>query len=328
MFDGLSRHLANLSRHFLNPTHALQRAVVEAAEPAPTGFAAASAGQTVAVEGFGSNPGQLRMLVYGPARPPRPGAPLLVLLHGCGQDAAGFAAAAGFMALAERLRLGLLLPEQQSGNNPGRCFNWFNPPDIARGGGEAESVHQMVAEAVRRFDADPARVYVAGLSAGAALAVALLAAYPESFAGGGAVAGLPVGAAHDLGSAFNRMARAGDTPRAALVARIAAPHVAVRWPRLSIWSGEADRTVDPANSRALAAQWTGLLGLPEFPDRESQPAAGVRCVAWGDAVEHWSLAGFGHAVPVAVDSGQDPFVQRAAVQAADVMARFWGLDPE
>ena len=77
----------------------------------------------------------------------------------------------------------------------------------------------------------------------------------------------------------------------------------------------------------LAAQWTGLLGLPDEPDSIEEPAPGVRRRAWGDAVEHWRLAGFAHGVPSAVPLPADPFVLPAPVQAAEAMARFWGLYP-
>jgi poly(hydroxyalkanoate) depolymerase family esterase len=290
-----------------------------AASPAPaTPFAE--------VTGFGSNPGHLRMLVQVPATP-RPGAPLLVLLHGCGQDPANFAAAAGFTALAGRLGAPLLLPDQTDGNNPGRCFNWFRPDDVARRGGEVESIRQMVAEAVRRFAADPARVFVAGLSAGGAMAAALLAAYPDVFAGGGVAAGLPVGSATDVASAMSRMSRASNEPRAVQVARIDPAGAGAGWPKLSVWHGDADRIVDPANADVLVAQWTGLLGLSETPDAEDAPAPGLRRRRWGDAVEQWTLAGFAHGFPATAAVSADPFVLRAPVQAADAMARFWGLEP-
>ena len=94
------------------------------------------------VASFGSNPGALRMLVYAP---PRLGAgrPLVVVLHGCGQNASSFASEAGWIALAQQYRLALLLPEQSSENNRARCFNWFRPHDVKRGSGEAMSIRQM-----------------------------------------------------------------------------------------------------------------------------------------------------------------------------------------
>ena len=280
------------------------------------------------VAGFGANPGALGMLQYEPPSPPRPGAPLLVLLHGCTQDAGGFALACGFMALADRVGAPLLLPEQRAENNPGRCFNWFAPADTRRGSGEAVSIRQMVAHALRQFQGDPERVFVAGLSAGGAMAAALLAAYPDVFAAGAVVAGLPVGVATDLPSALARMRSAGGETREALVARAAPARAGgVGWPRmprLSVWHGSTDKTVDPANGDALVAQWTGLLGLPAAPDREDQVARGVTRRTWGRAVEQWRLDGFGHAFP-AREPGADPYVQRAPVSAAEEIARFWGL---
>jgi poly(hydroxyalkanoate) depolymerase family esterase len=296
--------------------------------PAPAnGFAPGTFGETT---GFGANPGQLHMLQYLPAQKTRVGAPLLVLLHGCGQDAAGFARASGFTALADRVGAPLVLPQQQQANNQGGCFNWFQPGDVGRGGGEAASIAQMVARAIQQYKCDPAQVFVAGLSAGGAMAAALLAAYPDVFAAGGVVAGLPVGAATDLRSALARMKSVGneaaeDWAARASLARaggIVWPHV----PRLSVWSGNADRTVDPANADALVAQFTRLHGLPETPDRDEDVAPGIRRLAWGGAVEQWRLAGFGHAFPAA-SMGTDPFVQPAAVPAAEAMGRFWGLLP-
>ena len=139
----------------------------------------ATAGRVVEIAAFGSNPGGLRMLVYTPARLPAD-APLVVVLHGCQQDATSFAANAGWLALARHLRCALVLPEQTAENNRGRCFNWHRPADARRGAGEAKSIRQMVSVATKRFRSDRRRVFVVGLSAGGAMAVALLAAYPAS----------------------------------------------------------------------------------------------------------------------------------------------------
>ncbi|HET9018772.1 MAG TPA: PHB depolymerase family esterase, partial [Acetobacteraceae bacterium] len=246
----------------------------------------------------------------------------------------------GFVALADRLGAPLLLPDQLAENNQQRCFNWFRPADTQRGGGEVASIRQMVDDALRRFACDSGRVFVAGLSAGGALAASLLAAYPDVFAGGAVVAGLPVGAAEDMHSALLQMSHPQPAPRETWAERAAERAAARgpapaggRWPRLSVWHGEADRTVDPANGEALAGQWTALLGLPEVPDAAHFPAPNLRRRVWrdeagGDAVEHWTVAGFGHAFPVAGGRPADPFVLPAGIDAADAMARFWGLDPD
>ena len=158
--------------------------------------------------------------------PSDPGAkprPLVVALHGCTQTAAGYARGAGWADLAIARDFILLLPEQRASNNRQTCFSWFEPGDTRRGDGEVESIRGMIAAAIAEHGADPRRVYVTGLSAGGAMTGAMLAAYPELFAGGAIIAGLPYGSASGVGEAFEAMytgrikeARAwGDLVRAA-----------------------------------------------------------------------------------------------------------------
>jgi poly(hydroxyalkanoate) depolymerase family esterase len=279
---------------------------------------------------FGANPGGLVMKLYVPAGLPRPGGPLLVLLHGCGQDAASFATAAGWTALADRLGAPLVLPEQATRNNAGRCFNWFDQANIVRDGGEAASIRQMVEAAMIRFGCGRRSVFVAGLSAGGAMAAALLAAYPDIFAAGAVVAGMPVGCASDVASAMSRMARAGDDldgPGWAARARTVAPAgYDGRWPRISIWQGGADRVVDPANAANLEAQWVALHGLADAPRLDVSPRPGLRRRLWGDAVEAWTIDGMAHGFPVA-HAAAEPFVLEAGIDATAEIARFWGLPP-
>jgi poly(hydroxyalkanoate) depolymerase family esterase len=304
---------------------------------APTPFAthAARASGVVEVAEFGSNPGGLRMLVQAPSTPPAAGAPLVMVLHGCGQYAADFAADAGWSALAEALRFPLLLPEQPEANNGHRCFNWFRPTDVRRGRGEVLSLRQMVAEAATRFGSDPKRVFVVGLSAGGAMAAALMAAYPDVFAGGAVIAGLPVGCATNASQALGVMAHAAAAESADVWAERARAAAPVRfggpWPRLSIWHGDADRVVDPANAARLAAQWTGLHGIPVADAVEQAPAPRARRLAWGDpdrpAVEQWSIAGLGHGAPIdaALAGAAAPFVIDAGIDAPREIARFWEI---
>jgi poly(hydroxyalkanoate) depolymerase family esterase len=327
MQDGLPRRLGRLAQRWLHPGHGTPHAHPPQDHPA-------QAPREVAE--FGDNPGGLRMWLLlpdatgargAPARAAWEGAPLMVLLHGCGQEAARFAAESGFAALANRLGAPLLLPEQRWRNNPRGCFNWFSPDDTARDQGEAASVREMVDTATRRLRTDPRRVFVAGLSAGGALAAALLAAYPDVFAGGAVVAGLPVGAASGAAAALGAMERAPRLSRADWVARVPRPAGggAVNWPRLSVWHGEADPVVDPANADALTTQWTGLLGLPEQPDREERVGPNVTRRAWGERVEQWRLDGFGHAFPVRGGRPEDPFVRPAGIAAAEFIGAFWGV---
>jgi len=293
--------------------------------PARPETSPAAPGRFVVLREFGANPGRLRLRGYLPARAVCPGAPLVVLLHGCGQDAADFAAEAGWTGLADRLRLPLLLPEQQAENNRQRCFDWFHLAATMRGHGEAASIAAIVDAAAARFQSDRRRVFVAGLSAGGAMAAVMLAAYPDVFAAGSAFAGLPVGEATSMVRALGLMARGGAeaTPaeRVERARRVAPPDYCGPWPRLSVWRGEADQTVVPENGARLAAQWRALHGLAEPPTRRS-----AYCQAWGNAVELWTLPGLGHAWAIGAGSGRgSEFAVQGTVDAVTEIARFWGI---
>lgn len=292
---------------------------------------ARGAGRLTSVKGFEPNPGGLRMFSY---RPPglAPGAPLVVVLHGCGQTAA-FAEAAGWLALADRCGFAVVAPQQRQANNVNRCFNWFRRKDVSQGEGEAASIRAIAAEGLALGAGDPDRVFVVGLSAGGAMALGVLAAYPEAFAGGAILAGMPYGAAEGLAAALKAM-RGGAPARSAeaLAApvRAASRHTGP-WPRLSVWHGEADKVVNPRNAEAIARQWAAVHGLPEAPSREVR-RAGRRRSEWCDPrgrtlVELHMLEGFGHGAPAAgAGPGRpDPFVIDCGISAALEIAAFWGL---
>src|SRR3954464_10023053 len=143
----------------------------------------AHAASITEVTGFGTNPGNLKMFRYVPDGLAA-GRPLVVVLHGCTQDAAGYGTASGWVSLADRYRFSLLLPQQQSANNLNKCFNWFQTADTTRGQGEIASIAQMIT----KLPAAP--TYATGLSAGGGMTSVLLATYPELLRGGGIVAGL------------------------------------------------------------------------------------------------------------------------------------------
>jgi poly(hydroxyalkanoate) depolymerase family esterase len=288
------------------------------------------------VRGFGLNPGALRMLTHIPADLPR-GAPLVVVLHGCTQSAGAYAAAAGWLTLADRLEFAVLAPEQTAANNPNRCFNWFEPGDTARGGGEAASIHAMIWHIIGAHGLDPKRVFVTGLSAGGAMTASMLAAYPEIFAAGAVIAGLPAGAADSVQEAFMAMHNPATQTGAQLKALVtkAAP-APKRWPRLSIWHGASDHTVAVANADALARQWTAVHGLSAQPDSVAT-AGRVTHSRWPGAdgtvlVESHIVSGLGHGTPIAA-GGADPvghtapFVLEAGIASSLEIARFWGIAP-
>ena len=173
----------------------------------------AAAASLQEVTGFGTNPGALRMFRYVPSGLPA-GRPVVVALHGCTQDAAWYGTGSGWTQLADRWGFSVVLPQQQSANNISNCFDWFQSGDIERGQGEAASIAQMVDRQLTDVSGDQARVYVTGLSAGGGMTAVMMAAYPEKFAGGGVVAGLPYGCAQAAGSPYVCMYVGADqTPK-------------------------------------------------------------------------------------------------------------------
>jgi poly(hydroxyalkanoate) depolymerase family esterase len=285
----------------------------------------------------GDNPGALRMLSYVPDHLPS-NAPLVVVLHGCTQHAAQNAAGAGWVQLADRLGFAVLAPEQTGSNNLNRCFNWFLGDDTRRGRGECASIAQMVAAMTDRHALDRARVFVTGLSAGGAMTAAMLAAYPDLFAGGAIIAGLPYGVAHNLQGAMAAMrgakARDADALAASLVDAWAGQ--SGRPLRLSIWHGDKDAIVDPSNATALAQQFSRAAGsLPMIGSH--QISARLTRTRWGDAAPGGALIelnlvhGLGHGTPLSTLRPQDvgspaPFLLECGVSSTLEIARVWGLD--
>jgi poly(hydroxyalkanoate) depolymerase family esterase len=288
--------------------------------------------------GLRTNPGQLRGRLYVPEGLEGP-APLVVVLHGCTQDAAVYDHGSGWSTLADRHGFILLYPEQQRANNPMLCFNWFSPADTKRGGGEAASIRAMIDAVGRNHEVDPARIFVTGLSAGGAMAAAILAAYPDVFAAGAIIAGVAYGCADGVSEAFDCMGGRGQADADSLAASVrrASPHKGP-WPRVQVWQGSADHTVAPGNADALVRQWAALHGLSaSTPDRTDE-AAGHRRRTWtgadgAAAVEEYRIAGMAHGVPLA--SGGAEALGAAGAHMLDVglsstqlIAEFFGIAPE
>ncbi|WP_375461471.1 alpha/beta hydrolase family esterase [uncultured Enterovirga sp.] len=287
------------------------------------------------VAGFGSNPGALQMFTYVPESLPAAPA-MVVVLHGCTQTAAGYAVGAGWDMLAEHYGFVLVCPQQPSSNNPKSCFNWFQPGDTTRGAGEALSIREMIERAATDHNVDRSRIFVTGLSAGGAMAAVMLATYPEVFAGGGIVAGLPYGAAANVQQALHAMFQGDNRPAGSWgdLVRAASPHHGP-WPRLSIWHGASDGTVKPGNARELVKQWTDVHGLPAVPT-ETGVVDGHPRELWRDAsgrevLESFTIAGMGHGAPLAVGTDDDnygatgPFLLEVGISSSYHMAAFWGL---
>lgn len=298
---------------------------------APMVFSLGDTGVLETVGAFGKNSGNLVMKTYSPPGLGRD-RPLVVVLHGCTQTAESYAVEAGWVDLAARYGFALLCPEQVAANNPNRCFNWFNPTDIDRGAGEVASIAAMIETAISRASSDRSQVYVTGLSAGGAMAAAMLATYPELFAGGGIIAGLPYGVAKDMPSAFAAMQGMANAPPSDL-------HSASRhkgpWPRVSVWHGTADATVRVSNADASVHQWLAINGLAGDAD-EIVVDGQDRQDRWTKngvvVVERRLISGLGHGTPISA-SGPDgagragPFVLDVGIASSAELLRFWGITP-
>ncbi|PZU11319.1 MAG: hypothetical protein DI606_11250 [Sphingobium sp.] len=283
---------------------------------------------------FGSNPGALRARIHVP--PVRPANPaLVVVLHGCTQTAAGYDEGSGWSRLADKYGFILLFPEQQRGNNPNLCFNWFSPADNARDRGEAMSIRQMIATVVQDYEIDPERIFVTGLSAGGAMTSILLATYPELFAGGAIIAGLPHGAASNVSQALDAMRGGGGHDGGELGNRVrAASGHSGPWPHISIWHGTADATVAQSNADAILAQWLSVHDLGSDPAMTETVGRHSRR-RWTDAggrtvIEDHRISGMGHGTPLAT-KGPDgcgtvmPHMLEVGISSTRSIAESWGL---
>jgi poly(hydroxyalkanoate) depolymerase family esterase len=287
------------------------------------------------IHSFGSNPGALRMFTYLPAGLADQSA-LVVVLHGCAQTAASYEYGAGWSTLAERYGFALLLPEQQRANNPNGCFNWFQPGDTRRGQGEALSIRQMVDKMLLDHGIDGRRVYVTGLSAGGAMASVMLATYPDVFAGGAIIAGLPYGAATNVQNAFESMFQGPPRPAGEWgdLVRRASPHLGP-WPRISVWHGGMDTTVVPSNAAEIVKQWTDVHGLPAAPTvRETvdgYPREVWRNAQGEDLMESYAIPGMAHGTPISVGTADDQcgatgaFLLEVGISSSYRIAKFWDL---
>lgn len=273
--------------------------------------------------------GDLHMFTYIPANLPSQ-APLVVALHGCTQSADEYTKA-GWNALADQHGFAVVYPEQPAQD---RCFTWYDPAHTTRGEGQSAWIVEMVDRVIEEHDLDADRVFVTGASAGGAMTAVLLATYPDRFAAGAIIAGLPYRCADDVFDAF----ACADTPRdlpADQWTRLvldAADHKTASSPRVIIWHGTADATVHPGNADALAAQWRGVHALLDA-DAETTATDARTTITYRDgrgtpAVVTHLLDGFGHGIPIAAAEGcgtPGAFLLDVGVCSSRESADFFGL---
>ncbi len=292
------------------------------------------------VTSFGTNPGNLKMWKHVPASMPA-NAPLVVALHGCTQTAAAYTNT-GWNALADRLKFYVVYPEQLSGNNQNACFNWFEPGDIARGQGEALSIKQMVDKMKLDHSIDARRVFVTGLSAGAAMTHVMAAVYPDVFAGAAVMAGVPYKCATSMTDAFSCMSPGADkTPTVWRdLVRNAYSTYTGAYPKISIWHGASDAVVKNTNLQEGLEQWTAVHGIDLTAD-VNETVAGYPHKVYKDTagnalVETYAVTGMGHGTaidPAFKFPGTTVACGTAGAYVLDTdicstwhVAKFWGLD--
>jgi poly(hydroxyalkanoate) depolymerase family esterase len=283
---------------------------------------------------FGANPGNLGMFSCVPPGLTE-GSALVVALHGCQQSAKDFDLATGWSELGRKHGFAVLFPEQKCGNNPQNCFNWFIEKHISRDDGEIASIHGMIETMLEDYQLDAERVFVTGLSAGGAMACALMASYAHLFAAGTIIAGLPYGAALGPLDAMKAMAFGSSHSSRELgnLVRRASPGQK-RWPKVSIWHGSLDGVVAPANASALVQQWLDIHQVNEAGVLMDE-VDGQHRMSWRDGagrvvVEHYLFDGMAHGLPIDMKSRATPgmlppFGLDVGISSTLRIAKSWGL---
>ena len=256
---------------------------------------------------YGNAAGRRDYKLFVPAGERTVPAPLLVMLHGCKQDPDDFARGTQMNALAEAQGMLVLYPAQPESANRYRCWNWFHRADQQRGAGEPAILAGMIEKVLQQQGGDPAQVFVAGLSAGAAMAVVLAHTYPELIRGVGVHSGVPYGAAHGTLSALSLMKR--GVPHAGNWPFVTPGHdTAAHGVPMIVFHGDQDKTVHPRNSELLVEQAlreTGagapevaappLVEHGELPDSHRYTRSRFGSVPGATPLEHWLVHGMGHA---------------------------------
>jgi poly(hydroxyalkanoate) depolymerase family esterase len=222
--------------------------------------------------------------------------PLIVMLHGCTQTPDDFAAGTRMNSLADERQFFVLYPAQTHAANGSRCWNWFNLSDQHRDKGEPAIIAGMTREVLHRYRLDVGRVYVAGLSAGGAMAAVMGATYPDLYAAAGVHSGLAAGSAHDLPSAFAAMK--GTPPSSIRGTAQTGPLPVI------VFHGDRDATVHPRNGEQVISQSRGhnAASSNNVSVEHGQVPGGhpytrtVQADPTGRVIhEHWLVHGAGHA---------------------------------
>ena len=257
--------------------------------------------------------------LYIPTRYAGQPLPMIVMLHGCTQTPDDFAAGTRMNALAEERGCFVLYPAQTRAANRSRCWNWFKRGDQGRDKGEPAILVGMTRECMSRYAIDPRKVYVAGLSAGGAMAAVLAAAYPDLYAALGVHSGLAVGSAHDVKSAFAAM-------QGTHAARGARRERASRSVPVIVFHGDRDTTVHPRNGEQVILESVDPAAASSVEQGQVPGGRAYTRTVHRDStgrvvLEHWLVHGAGHAWSGGSPSGS--YTDPKGPDAARAMLRFF-----
>lgn len=278
---------------------------------------------------FGSNPGNLSASFITSTKASDK---LVVLLHGCVQSGKQFAKQSGFVGLAEKHQFNLLIPQQSEQNNIQGCFNWFSPQDQQRDKGEALSLKQMIETLKKQTQAT--KVYIAGLSAGGAMASAMLINYPDLFDAGAIISGIAYPCADNLTKAISCMRNGPSQTIEELVQQAQAIQPKqTNWPRLIVFTGEQDKVVAPINAKSIVQQWLGLSRISTTPQQFKH--TGYQQQQWRRdsgllAVKMFQIADMGHGIAInnSIENGETeaPYLLKTPLSSANEIIKFWFLN--
>ena len=263
----------------------------------------------IRIKDFGKNPGNLGMYLYSPANiNADTKTPLVVVMHGCLQNAGVVAKQTGWNKLADEYGFRVLYPQQRVSNNPGMCFCWYKNGDIEKNKGEDFSVKQMIDYVKQNNSIDSSKIFVSGLSAGAAMSVALMADYPETFNAGAIFAGAPYKVATNFWTALMSFYgwRIKSPEKWGELVRQQNQDYKGRYPRMIIYQGKMDVVVNQRNGNQLMKQWTNLHSISTTPTVTIKRFAQCNAIEKNiyqtndstDAVIYYKVKHLGHALLV------------------------------
>lgn len=271
-------------------------------------------------ERYSDTQGERKYKLFVPTRYGSKPLPLIIMLHGCKQNAADFALGTGMNALAEQFECLVAYPIQPRCASRGRCWNWYKPQHQQRDRGEPSLIAGLTRDIIANFNIDVNRVYVAGLSAGGAMAAVMIHTYPDLYAAAGIHSGLPYRRASGLLSALGAMKVGIGAPRGPLAMATPAPQRP-----LMVFHGDSDNTVHPSNGWELLQGFGGFHSTvsEEVVDQPDGRRSTRRKMQSSDGIdaEHWIVHGAPHAWAGGNESGS--YTDASGPDASAEMMRFF-----